>query len=93
VRRGEEGSTVVFWRLRKIDAVSDTYPTSDEPDLPDRVIPLVRAYTVFNVSQVDGLQPELSASSTPTWEPEARAEELLMMSGATIRHGGVQAYS
>jgi antirestriction protein ArdC len=92
VRKGEEGSTVVFWRLKKVNATAETYPTTDEPDLPDRVIPLLRAYTVFNVAQVDGLPPDLSASSTPAWEPEARAEELLLMSGATIRHGGAQAY-
>ena len=68
---------MVFWRLKKIDAIADAYPATDEADLPDRVIPLLRAYTVFNVAQVDGLPPELLRLPTPTWEPEARAEELL----------------
>ena len=49
----------------------------DEPDLPDKVIPLLRAYTVFNVAQVDGLPAEYCAEPVPNWEPEAKAEELL----------------
>lgn len=92
VRRGETGSTVVFWKLRRLGATADTYPDEAEPDLHERVIPLLRAFTVFNVAQVDGLPPDLSAPPPPAWEPEARAEELLLMSGAEIRHGGALAY-
>ena len=91
VRRGERGSTVVFWKLRKIDVTADSFPDKDEADLHERVVPLLRAYTVFNVAQIDGLPPELSASPPAAWEPEARAEELLLMSGARIRHGGALA--
>jgi antirestriction protein ArdC len=92
VRRGEQGTSVVFWRLRHLAAVADVYPAEDEHDLPDRVIPLLRSFTVFNVAQIDGLPPELMAVPVVTWEPEARAEELLLMSGAIIRHGGAQAF-
>ena len=92
VRRGGHGVTMVFWKLRKVSATADAYPAEDDPDLPERVIPLLRAYTVFNVAQVDGLPAELSTVPSPTWEPEARAEELLLMSGATIRHGGALAF-
>jgi antirestriction protein ArdC len=92
VRRGEQGSSVVYWRLRQVAAVADVYPTENEHDLPDRVIPLLRFFTVFNVAQIDGLPPELMTVPAVTWEPEARAEELLLMSGAVIRHGGAQAY-
>jgi antirestriction protein ArdC len=92
VRRGEHGTAVVFWKLRKVAATAETYPEEDEHDLPDRVIPLLRSFTVFNVAQIDGLPPELMAVPVVTWEPEARAEELLLMSGAVIRHGGAQAY-
>lgn len=92
VRRGEHGTAVIFWKLRQVSATAETYPFADESDLPDRVIPLLRAYTVFNVAQVDGLPAELTAVTPVAWEPEARAEELLLMSAATIRHGGVRAY-
>src|SRR5439155_7057851 len=34
VRRGEQGTTVVFWKLRKVAATAETYPAENEPDLP-----------------------------------------------------------
>ena len=92
VRRGERGTTVVFWKLRKVDTTVDAHPDQSESDLHERIIPLLRAYTVFNLAQVDGLPAALSAVAPPAWEPEARAEELLLMSAATIRHGGALAY-
>jgi antirestriction protein ArdC len=92
VRKGEQGCQVLFWRLRQVAAVSDVYPGDDEHDLPDRVIPLLRSFTVFNVAQIDGLPSELLTVPAIAWEPEARAEELLLMSGAVIRHGATQAY-
>lgn len=92
VRRGEQGTTVVFWKLRKLGATVDAYPDEGDPDLHERVIPLLRAFTVFNVAQIDGLPTEVSAVPSPAWEPEARAEELLLMSGVTIRHGAASAF-
>jgi antirestriction protein ArdC len=92
VRRGEHGTAVVFWKLRKVAATAETYPAEDEHDLPDRIIPLLRSFNLFNVAQINGLPPELMTAPVVTWEPEARAEELLLMSGAVIRHGGAQAY-
>ena len=92
VRRGEHGTAVVFWQLKKIAATAEVFPDSATPDLPDRVYPLLRAYTVFNVAQVEGLAPELTQVAPATWEPEARAEELLLMSGAHLRFGGSKAF-
>jgi antirestriction protein ArdC len=56
------------------------------------VYPLLRAYTVFNVAQIEGLRADYVESRKPTWEPEARGEELLLMSGAQLRQGGTRAY-
>lgn len=93
VRRGEQGSEVVFWRLRQVNATVESFPRDDDPPtLPGKVYPLLRAYTVFNVDQVDGLPPTCHWISVPRWEPEAKAEELLLMSEAIIRHGGSKAY-
>jgi hypothetical protein len=92
VRKGERGTTVVFWKLRKVGATADAYPDQGEPDLHERVIPLLRAYTVFNVAQAEGLPAAITATARPAWEPEARAEELLLMAGVVIRHGGALAY-
>jgi len=93
VRRGAHGTTVVFWQLRKVAATAETFPDeADPPSLPDKVYPLLRAYTVFNVAQVDDLPAALTEVAKSSWEPEARAEELLLMSGATVRHGGTKAF-
>jgi len=92
VRRGERGTTVVLWRLRKLSATANTYPDEGEPDLHERVIPLLRAFTVFNLAQVDGVPTALQAVEHYHWDPDARAEDLLQMSGATIRHGGSRAF-
>ena len=55
VRRGEEGSPVVFFKLQERDEpVAGSEPART-------VYPLLRRFTVFNASQVDGLPPEYSA--------------------------------
>jgi antirestriction protein ArdC len=94
VRRGERGSPIVFWQLRRGLATAESHPQplDDQSQLPEKVYPLLRAYTVFNVSQIDGLPAELLAVQKPAWQPEARAEELLIMSGATLHHGGSKAF-
>lgn len=93
VRRGAHGTTVVFWQLRRVAATAESIPEeADPPLLPDKVYPLLRAYTVFNVAQVDGLPTSYTAVAKSNWKPEARAEELLLMSAATIRHGGTKAF-
>jgi antirestriction protein ArdC len=93
VRKSEQGTPVVFWQLRKVGAVAEVFSQEeDAPNLPEKVYPLLRGYTVFNVAQTEGLPAEYVQVSAPTWEPESRAEDLLLMSGATIRHGGSRAY-
>jgi antirestriction protein ArdC len=53
VRKGERG-TIVFWQLRKIGVVAEE--REDDPPAPaEKIYPLLRAYTVFNVAQIDGL--------------------------------------
>lgn len=93
VRRGEHGTPVVFWKLRRLALTAESCPQEDEAAvLPEKVFPLLRAYTLFNVGQIDGLPATLCAPSTARWEPEAKGEELLLMSGARFRQGGTRAY-
>jgi antirestriction protein ArdC len=94
VRQGEQGTPIVFWQLRRISAVAETYPERDDDvsALPEKVYPLLRAYTVFNVAQIDGLGAQYTEVTAPRWEPEAKAEELLLMSGARFRQGGARAF-
>lgn len=94
VRRGEQGTPIVFWQLRRIGVVSDAFPEHDDdpPELRGKVYPLLRSFTVFNVAQTEGLDPRYTEPSVRTWVPEAKAEELLLMSGARFRMGGARAF-
>lgn len=90
VRKGETGSMVVFasrFTKTETDAAGEEF---------DREIPFLKAYSVFNVAQIDGLpdhyyghQPEL------THDPIARighADRFFANTGAVIRHGGDHAF-
>ena len=93
VRRGEEGTGIVFFKMHEVDGVAPMPAASN--DAPGRrVIPLLRSFTVFNVCQVEGLPPALTAqpSAGAEWSPVAEAEAVMQRSGATIRHGGDMAF-
>jgi antirestriction protein ArdC len=89
VRKGEHGSMVVY---------ADRF-TRVETDLNgndvEREIPFLKAYTVFNVAQIDGLPAQYYAN------PERRrdkfqlieaAERFFAATAAVVRHGGDAAY-
>jgi antirestriction protein ArdC len=89
VRRGEHGSVIVYAdRLIRTE-------TDERGEDVEREIPFLRAYTVFNVAQIEGLpahcytRPEQKAD-----RPEliGAAERFFSATGAIIRHGGDRAY-
>lgn len=91
VRKGEHGSTIVFFKWQEVPAnAADT----TEFDGGDRkVIPLLRAYTVFNAAQIDDLPDSARhLPPVPLWTPCEAAEDILLHSGAHIRHGGNRAF-
>lgn len=95
VQKGQKATYIVYWgRLDKgPDTITDEngneLTSLDEPRL------FARAYPVFNASQVDGYTPaatiEQPAPQAPG-EPIEEAEAYFEALGATIRHGGAQAY-
>ena len=82
VRKGEQSSPVVFW---KISGTEDQEDEATEEDRRSRVF--ARGYAVFNAAQVEGYE----APATPVL-PEAEridhAEAFFEGLGADIRHGG-----
>ena len=98
IRKGEQGVQIVFYKLHERDDHSsangggsgDTNPAACRNT--KRVIPLLKSYTVFNASQVDGLPERFQLPPTPPmWKPLDMAELLLSGSGAVIKHGGSRA--
>jgi antirestriction protein ArdC len=89
VRRGEHGHTVFFVkRLQVQDKEGDDGDT--------KIIPMMKAYTVFNLDQCDGLPNRvLTLGEIKVRNPDERdasVDEFLACSGATIREGFGEAY-
>jgi antirestriction protein ArdC len=89
VRRGEQGTTVVFWKIGTRQELRDSDQDTDHDDARHRVF--ARAYTVFNGAQVDGyMPPELSALADV--ERIEGAERFCGHLGIQIQHGGDSAF-
>lgn len=89
VRKGEHGATVVY-----ANRITRTESGDDGQDV-ERQIPFLKAYTVFNVDQVDGLPAHFYAVAEPRLDAAQRidhADAFFAATGADIRHGGNQAY-
>lgn len=89
VRKGETGSTVVY-----ADAIRRT-ETDEAGEDVERRIPFLKAYTVFNVEQIDGLPAHYlapAALALTTFESIATAERFIAATGAQVKHGGNHAY-
>lgn len=89
VRKGESGATVVFAsRFTKSEADGNGGEV-------DRQIPYLKAYTVFNVDQIDGLPEHYYHRPEPVIDPVERiahADQFFRNTGAVIRHGGDKAF-
>lgn len=89
VRKGETGSMVVYANaLRKSEE-------DEEGRAAERRIPFLKAYTVFNVDQIEGLPAPYYAHAGPSLDPGSRierAERFFAATGVDIRHGGSEAY-
>ncbi|MBZ9823385.1 ArdC family protein [Mesorhizobium sp. CA4] len=90
VRKGETGSVVVFAsRFTRTE-------TENQGEEIDREIPFLKAYSVFNIAQIDGLPDQFyRRQAEPVRDPIARiehADRFFANTGAVIRHGGDRAY-
>lgn len=89
VRRGERGTTVVFWRMLRVRDEASDNPEPTEPRAKKR-IPFARLYTVFNTDQTEGLElSKVEAVDAAEFEPVDKAEWVIagMPSAPAIAHG------
>lgn len=88
VRKGERATTVFFYKRIEIED-----RRRGEDDDSTRRIPVLRAYSVFNAAQIDGIPPfrAPTADEAPWRRPEA-SDVILRNSGASIRIGGDRAF-
>jgi antirestriction protein ArdC len=89
VRKGERGTTIFFFRRMLVE------DRGAAPDAEDRTkaIPMLRAYTVFNGSQIDGIPNHIASDRTKApWQRPEAADVILTNSKAVIRFGGDRAF-
>jgi antirestriction protein ArdC len=89
VRKGEHGTKICFVKQLEIREDADDGAST-------RLVPMMREYTVFNVSQCEGL-PESIIAGKPmrVRNPDARddlADQFLGSTGADIREGHGEAF-
>jgi antirestriction protein ArdC len=79
VKKGNRGQMVVLYKKIKVE----------DRDFPgtEKIIPLMRSFTVFNADQVEGYTaPEGKVDDAPTITPETAADTLAADVGAVVRH-------
>lgn len=90
VRKGETGSPVVY-ADKLVRTETDEVTGEDSA----RAIPFLKAYTVFNIEQIEGLPAQYYARAENMANPDERvagADAFFAATGADIRHGGSSAY-
>jgi antirestriction protein ArdC len=90
VRGGERGTLGIFYKKL---TVSDSRDADAGDDDKVRHIPMLRAFTLFHASQIDGIPSYVppTVAEAPWRAPEA-AEIILANSRAIIRIGGERAF-
>jgi antirestriction protein ArdC len=88
VKKGEHGTKVYFVKQLRVKGEGE----SDE----ERLVPMMREYTVFNVAQCEGLPTGIAVGKPQrVRNPDTRdelADEFLTATGAVIREGHGEAY-
>lgn len=107
VRQGEHGTPIFLWKTAKVRlntpekrdrAIRDqlTIRTDEKGEYAEHF--MARTYTVFNASQIDGLDPALTPTAhideTPSWSTLERCEQIASgyQNGPLIAEGGPRAY-
>jgi antirestriction protein ArdC len=87
VRKGSRGTPGFFYKKIEVD---DRTGSSDDGR---KVVPVLRSFTLFNGSQIDGIPPYIApgVEEAPWREPEAAAT-IARNSKAVIRVGGDRAF-
>jgi antirestriction protein ArdC len=92
VRKGEHGTKIYFVKQLRVRPKEGAEGETED----ERLVPMLREYTVFNVAQCGGL-PAAMVNAKPgrVRNPDARdalADEFLAATGAVIREGAGEAY-
>ena len=91
VKKGARGTTAYFFK--RIELSDPRQNTEHDEDRKRRQIPLLRAFTLFHASQIEGTSEFAppSAAEAP-WRASDAAETIVTNSRVTVRIGGNRAF-
>lgn len=87
VKKGEKSTMVIFWKQHRIQESNEKSGETEEKN-----IPFLRAYSVFNAEQCEGLEPQAKVEESARELRYRHAEELFTKHAVDVRHGGDQAF-
>lgn len=93
--KGSKATDIFFWKPLKIDDkdASGKVKTDAQGNKVTKTIFMLKAYKVFNIDQVDGIdKPAAIDKPEPVQFDQAFADNLVAATGAVIKHGGASAY-
>lgn len=97
VRKGEKGVKAVYFEMVHSKSEQNKEPSADGEENKGGLFPMSKAFTLFNIAQIDGL-PEVLVKKynekieRSAFNPIAEADRILINSGAVINHGGNHAF-
>ena len=86
VRKGEHGEQVAFWQKREYKARGEDGTETDKSSL------LLKIYTVFNLSQCEGVELPKPRDAVQPLPPPPVMSEVYAKLGAVVDHGGDHAF-
>ena len=91
VKKGEKATRILFYSPLKVEEKNSA------GDLEEKTIPMLKVHSVFNLTQIEGLESlvEIERGTAQRSEPEIceEAEKILRMSGAKLAFdGGAMAF-
>lgn len=87
VRKGEKSTMGIFYKKIEMKA------TQSKPEAEKEFFPMAKAFNVFNVEQIDGLELEAIEELEPKqFNTVENVENLIIKSGVDLRHGGTRAF-
>ena len=92
VRRGERGTRVFFFRRLAVREGGGEEEGNGDGGGAPRHIPLLRAYTVFHASQVEGIPALHAPAPEASWRTPDAVDAIIRGSGIAVREGGGRAY-
>src|SRR4051794_30407265 len=88
VRKGEKGTHIEFWEMKKNAEEMNGHPGKEDGDGPGKENQrrlIHRVYTVFNAKQIDGV-PAFQRPQSSKFEAVEAGDRILANSGARIKH-------